>query len=93
MCVYIECEMCMCTLCYASMHMPDNTLHNAIHVHVHVSLTDAIIQLNFISTDVLELPGVPPKCSTVPVACSNSHSLSVWNWVKVRGHAATECLV
>ena len=34
----VQC-VCVCTSCLASMHMPDNALHNVIHLHVHVSLT------------------------------------------------------
>ena len=33
---------CVCTLRLASMHIPDN----ALHIHVHVSLTGTIIQLH-----------------------------------------------
>ena len=45
-CVYCKegREKCVCTLCLASMYIPDNALH--IHVYVHVSLTDTIIQLH-----------------------------------------------
>ena len=40
----------VCTLCLASIHMP----HNALHIHVHVSLTGTIIQYQLMYMYVLD---------------------------------------